>query len=308
MQQRVNFYKAEFRRERQVFGARSMLAACAVILVTMGLGYAFASLKVAGIDKELQIVSQQEVVALQRLEHLQPVIQSVSGQQSWSQRLEEATRILEEKQMQELGMGALLSVSRGSRQPAKLIIMEYRGGKPNSKPIVLVGKGLTFDAGGISIKPSEAMDEMKYDMCGGASVLGTVAACVELELPINLIGIVPSSENLPDGNANKPGDIVTSMSGQTIEVLNTDAEGRLILCDALSYAHNATDVDGQPLNRPRPGNGLVLQDHGLLPWSTVRDNVALGLKIRRFYGPDGRHSPDDATIDPAVADQKIAEA
>ena len=146
------------------------------------------------------------------------------------------TRILEEKQMQELGMGALLSVSRGSRQPAKLIIMEYRGGKPNSKPVVLVGKGLTFDAGGISIKPSEAMDEMKYDMCGGASVLGTVAACVELELPINLIGIVPSSENLPDGDANKPGDIVTSMSGQTIEVLNTDAEGRLILCDALSYA------------------------------------------------------------------------
>jgi len=146
------------------------------------------------------------------------------------------TRILEEKQMQELGMGALLSVSRGSRQPAKLILMEYSGGKTGSQPVVLVGKGLTFDAGGISIKPSEAMDEMKYDMCGGASVLGTMAACAELELPINLIGIVPSSENLPDGDANKPGDIVTSMSGQTIEILNTDAEGRLILCDALTYA------------------------------------------------------------------------
>ncbi|MCU7798536.1 MAG: leucyl aminopeptidase [Candidatus Thiodiazotropha sp. (ex Myrtea spinifera)] len=145
-------------------------------------------------------------------------------------------QILEEKQMEKLGMGALLSVSRGSRQPAKLIIMEYKGGKPGAKPVVLVGKGLTFDAGGISIKPSAAMDEMKYDMCGGASVFGTMQACMEMALPINLVGIVPSSENLPDGDANKPGDIVTSMSGQTIEILNTDAEGRLILCDALTYS------------------------------------------------------------------------
>jgi leucyl aminopeptidase len=145
-------------------------------------------------------------------------------------------KVLTEKQMEKLGMGALLSVSKGSRQPAKLIVMEYRGGKASSKPVVLVGKGLTFDAGGISIKPSNAMDEMKYDMCGGASVLGTMAACVEMNLPINLVGIIPTSENLPDGAANKPGDIVTSMSGQTIEVFNTDAEGRLILCDALTYA------------------------------------------------------------------------
>jgi len=143
--------------------------------------------------------------------------------------------VLSEKQMENLGMGALLSVARGSRQPAKLIVLEYRGGKPGAKPVALVGKGLTFDAGGISIKPAANMDEMKYDMCGGASVLGTLAACVELDLPINVVGIVPSSENLPDGDANKPGDIVTSMSGQTIEVLNTDAEGRLILCDALTY-------------------------------------------------------------------------
>lgn len=144
--------------------------------------------------------------------------------------------VLEEKQMQALGMGSLLSVSRGSREPAKLIVMEYKGGKPKSKPVVLVGKGLTFDAGGISLKPSASMDEMKYDMCGGASVMGVMAACVRMELPINLVVIVPSSENLPDGAANKPGDIVTSMSGQTIEILNTDAEGRLILCDALTYA------------------------------------------------------------------------
>jgi leucyl aminopeptidase len=150
--------------------------------------------------------------------------------------------VLDEKEMERLGMGALLSVSRGSRQPAKLIVLEYRGGKASAKPVALVGKGLTFDAGGISIKPAATMDEMKYDMCGGASVLGTIAACVELDLPINVVGVVPSSENLPDGDANKPGDIVTSMSGQTIEVLNTDAEGRLILCDALTYTERFDPV------------------------------------------------------------------
>jgi leucyl aminopeptidase len=143
--------------------------------------------------------------------------------------------VLEENDMEKLGMGALLSVSRGSRQPAKLITVKYKGGG-KAAPIVLVGKGLTFDAGGISIKPAAAMDEMKFDMCGGASVLGTVKAVAMLKLPINLVGVVPSSENLPDGNANKPGDVVTSMSGQTIEILNTDAEGRLILCDALTYS------------------------------------------------------------------------
>ncbi len=146
--------------------------------------------------------------------------------------------ILEEADMEALGMGALLSVSRGSREPAKLIVMRYNGApkrKDPGKPVVLVGKGLTFDAGGISIKPSEAMDEMKYDMAGGASVFGAVLAACAMALPIDLIGVVPSSENLPDGAANKPGDIVKSMSGQTIEILNTDAEGRLILCDALTY-------------------------------------------------------------------------
>lgn len=144
--------------------------------------------------------------------------------------------ILEEAQMEKLGMGSLLSVSRGSREPAKLIVMQYSGGRPNAKPVVLVGKGLTFDAGGISIKLAAGMEEMKYDMCGGASVLGVMSACLDLKLPINLIGLVPTSENLPDGAANKPGDIVTSMSGKTIEIINTDAEGRLILCDALTYA------------------------------------------------------------------------
>jgi leucyl aminopeptidase len=145
------------------------------------------------------------------------------------------TTVLEKDDMEKLGMGALLSVARGSRQPPKLIVLEYLGGKEGEPPVALVGKGLTFDAGGISIKPAANMDEMKYDMCGGASVLGAVKAAAELRLPINIVGIIPSSENLPDGDANKPGDIVTSMSGQTVEVLNTDAEGRLILSDALTY-------------------------------------------------------------------------
>ncbi len=145
-------------------------------------------------------------------------------------------KILNEKEMGELGMGSLLSVSKGSREPAKLIVMEYKGAKNKKEaPHALVGKGLTFDAGGISLKPSPKMDEMKYDMCGAASVFGAILAAAELELPINVVAVVPSSENLPDGIANKPGDVVTSMSGQTIEILNTDAEGRLILCDALTY-------------------------------------------------------------------------
>jgi leucyl aminopeptidase len=144
--------------------------------------------------------------------------------------------VLGEKEMEKLGMGSLLSVAKGSRQPPKFIVMEYNRGKKPGKPIVLVGKGITFDAGGISIKPSEAMDEMKFDMCGAASVFGTLKALGELQLPLNVVGIVPTCENLPDGNANKPGDIVTSMSGQTIEILNTDAEGRLVLCDALTYS------------------------------------------------------------------------
>ncbi len=146
-----------------------------------------------------------------------------------------STEVIEQAEMEQLGMGSFLSVAKGSRQPAKLICMSHKGAG-NDKPIVLVGKGLTFDAGGISLKPSAGMDEMKYDMCGGASVFGVMRAVAELKLPLNVIGVVPASENMPDGAANKPGDVVTSMSGQTIEILNTDAEGRLILCDALTYS------------------------------------------------------------------------
>ncbi len=144
--------------------------------------------------------------------------------------------ILEEKDMHKLGMHSLLSVTRGSRQPAKLITLEYHGGNKKQKPVVLVGKGITFDSGGISLKPGADMDEMKYDMCGAASVLGTMQAIAEMGLKLNVVGVIPSCENMPDGAASKPGDIVKSMSGQTIEILNTDAEGRLILCDALTYS------------------------------------------------------------------------
>lgn len=144
--------------------------------------------------------------------------------------------VLEEKDMEALGMGALLAVARGSHQPAKLIVLEYCGLKNTEKPIILVGKGVTFDTGGISLKPAADLDEMKYDMGGAASVLGTLTAVAEMKLPINVIGIIPTTENMPGGNATKPGDVVTSLSGQTIEILNTDAEGRLILCDALTYA------------------------------------------------------------------------
>lgn len=144
--------------------------------------------------------------------------------------------ILEEERIEELGMGAFMSVTQGSRTPGKLVIAQYRGGAPEDAPIALLGKGVTFDTGGISIKPSAAMDEMKFDMCGAATVTGALVAAVAAELPINLVTIVAAAENMPGGEASRPGDIVTTMSGQTVEILNTDAEGRLLLCDALTYA------------------------------------------------------------------------
>ena len=145
-------------------------------------------------------------------------------------------QILKRKDMQKLGMGSLLSVARGSVEPPKLIVLQYQGAGRGQKPVALVGKGVTFDTGGISLKPAPEMDEMKFDMCGAASVLGTLKAVAEIKLPLNVVGIIPATENMPSGAATKPGDIVTSMSGQTVEILNTDAEGRLILCDALTYA------------------------------------------------------------------------
>ena len=175
--------------------------------------------------------------------------------------------VLDEEEMEKQNMGGVLSVSRGSAEPAKFIILEYKGGAKNQAPIVLIGKGVTFDAGGISLKPSNSMDEMKYDMCGAASVLGTMKTVAELELPLNLVVLVPTTENLPDGLATKPGDIITTASGQTVEVLNTDAEGRLILADALHYAHQF--------------NPSVVIDVATLTGACI---VALGLEIAAVIG------------------------
>ncbi|MBL8487540.1 MAG: leucyl aminopeptidase [Rhodocyclaceae bacterium] len=147
-----------------------------------------------------------------------------------------AVEVLERADMEQLAMNTLLSVARGSHEPPKFIVLKHLGGKPGAKPVVLVGKGITFDTGGISLKPAPDMDEMKYDMSGAASVLGTMQAVARLRLPLNVIALVPTTENMPGGRATKPGDVITSMNGLTVEILNTDAEGRLILCDALSYA------------------------------------------------------------------------
>lgn len=146
------------------------------------------------------------------------------------------TKILHRAEIQKENMGALLAVSQGSDEEPKFIVLEYRAGRKSQPPIVLVGKGITFDSGGISIKPSDKMEEMKYDMMGAATVMGTIKAASKLKMPVNLIGLIPATENLPSGKAIKPGDIIRSRSGKTIEVVNTDAEGRLILADALDYA------------------------------------------------------------------------
>ncbi|WP_114638928.1 leucyl aminopeptidase [Polynucleobacter necessarius] len=155
--------------------------------------------------------------------------------QGLSKKADLKVEVLGLKQIEALGMGSFLSVAKGSDTPPAFIIMRHLGGKANEAPIVLVGKGITFDTGGISLKPGEAMDEMKYDMCGAASVIGTLYSAALMKLKKNVIGIIPTCENMPSGRATRPGDIVKSMSGQTIEILNTDAEGRLILCDALTY-------------------------------------------------------------------------
>lgn len=189
-------------------------------------------------------------------------------------------QVLERAEMEKLGMNTLLSVAAGSIQPPKLIVLEYRAGPKTQKPVVLVGKGVTFDTGGISLKPAPEMDEMKFDMSGAGSVLGTIKAVAEMKLAVNLVGIIPATENMPGGRATKPGDIVTSMSGQTVEILNTDAEGRLILCDALTYAERyepaavidiATLTGACVIALGHVVSGLFANDDGL-----ARDVLAAG--------------------------------
>ncbi len=186
--------------------------------------------------------------------------------------------VLERKDCEKLGMGAFLAVAQGSEQPPKFIVLEYKGAGAKVAPHVLVGKGVTFDTGGISLKPGAGMDEMKFDMGGAASVLGTFEAIARIRPEINLVGLIPATENMPSGRAVKPGDVVTSLSGQTIEILNTDAEGRLILCDALTYA-----------KRYKPASVV---DMATLTGACV---VALG------HVNSGLFSPDDALADELLA-------
>ena len=186
--------------------------------------------------------------------------------------------VLDRKDCEKLGMGSFMAVARGSAEPPKFIVARWLGGAKNEAPIVLVGKGITFDTGGISLKPAAEMDEMKYDMGGAASVLGTLRAVAQQKAKVNLIGIIPACENMPSGNAVKPGDVVTSLSGQTIEILNTDAEGRLILCEALTYAE-----------RFKPA---VVVDIATLTGACV---IALG------YHRSGLFSTDDALADELLA-------
>ncbi len=201
-----------------------------------------------------------------------------------------SARVLGEAEMKRLGMNSLLSVTAGTEEPAKLIVMQYKGAG-RGQSVVLVGKGITFDTGGLSLKPGPGMDEMKYDMCGGASVIATISAIARLELPINVVAIVPTCENLPSGKATRPGDIVTSMSGQTIEILNTDAEGRLILCDALTYARRfkpAVVVDVATLT----GACVIALGHHLTAIMSNRDELASSLAEAGLASWDrGWHMP-----------------
>ena len=167
--------------------------------------------------------------------HATPTLLAKAAQQL-GKRPRMSVEVLGPREVAKLGMGAFMAVAQGSEEPLRFIVMKYQGGAKNAAPVVLVGKGITFDTGGISLKPAPEMDEMKFDMGGAASVLGTFAALADLQPAINVVGLIPAAENMPDGRAVKPGDVVTSMSGQTIEILNTDAEGRLILCDTLTYA------------------------------------------------------------------------
>lgn len=193
-------------------------------------------------------------------------------------------QVLDRKAVEKLGMGSFLSVARGSEEPLRFIVMQYHGGAKKDAPVVLVGKGITFDTGGISLKPAPEMDEMKFDMGGAASVLGTMRALGELKPKVNVVGLIPACENMPSGVATKPGDVVTSMSGQTIEILNTDAEGRLILCDALTYAE-----------RFKPA---AVVDIATLTGACV---IALGNHHAGLF------SPDDALADELVAASRNAD-
>ncbi len=214
-------------------------------------------------------------------------------------------QVMGPQEMREIGMETLLAVAQGSTQPPRFIEIQYKGAK-DAPPIVLVGKGITFDSGGLSLKPANAMDEMKYDMCGAASVLGTLKACALLQLPINVVGLIASAENMISGSSVKCGDIVTSMSGQTIEIINTDAEGRLVLADALTYAERfnpkfvldiATLTGGIIVALGTVASGFMTKDDGL---AELIENAAKGSNDRVWRMPLDDDYQD--AIDSPIAD------
>ena len=225
--------------------------------------------------------------------------------------------VLERADMEALGMGSLLGVARGSANPPKLVVLRWSGGARDARPTVLVGKGITFDSGGISLKPGAGMEEMKFDMCGAGGMLGTFVAAVELALPINLVCIVAAVENMPDGNAYRPSDVLTSMSGQTIEVLNTDAEGRLILCDALTYAQRfepeviidaATLTGACVVALGKHASGLMTQDEELAGQLLDAGNHTLDRAWRLPLWDDYQSALESAFADVANLGGKYAGA
>jgi len=257
----------------------------------------FKNLVFAGNDscaKELKAAVEQGVAMVEGMNlakdlgNLPPNICTPTYLGKTAQGLSKKTNLKVEvlglKQIEALGMGSFLSVAKGSDTPPQFIVMRHQGGKAGEAPIVLVGKGITFDTGGISLKPGEAMDEMKYDMCGAASVIGTMYSVSLMKLKKNVIGVVPTCENMPSGRASRPGDIVKSMSGQTIEILNTDAEGRLILCDALTYVERfkpaavidiATLTGACVIALGHVHSGLFSDDEGLVNELTKAGHASL---------------------------------
>jgi leucyl aminopeptidase len=228
-----------------------------------------------------------------------------------------ACEILEEAEMRKLGMGALLGVSQGSANAPKLVVLQWKGGGENDKPYALVGKGITFDTGGISIKPSAGMEEMKFDMCGGGGMLGAFLAAVKLKLKLNLVCVVPAVENMPDGNAQRPSDVVTTMSGKTVEILNTDAEGRLILCDALTYVQKYNPqiiIDAATLTGAcvvalgKHASGLMTQDDALADELLAAGNATLDRAWRLPLWDDYQAQLDTGYADMANIGGKYAGA
>ncbi len=225
--------------------------------------------------------------------------------------------VLEREDMAKLGMGSLLGVARGSANPPKLVVLRWQGAAESDKPYAFVGKGITFDTGGISLKPGAGMEEMKFDMCGAAGVLGAFLAAVELKLPLNLVCVVPAVENMPDGDAYRPSDILTSLSGLTIEVLNTDAEGRLILCDALTYAQQfdpqviidaATLTGACVVALGKHASGLMTQDEELAAQLVAAGEATLDRAWRLPLWDDYQQQLESAFADVANIGGKYAGA